>query len=720
MLPGAQARETVEERVLFFSFFCKKLFFLESLITVFHKQLSRTRLLLLFFLSRSKKTIRASSRPASAAAAAGSSSRSSGGSGARGSRLAGRARARGGGRNLCGSPSSAASMPAPLALALRRLLVSSPHRRVAVTVLASHEQQRALARSGARALAIGDRGSLFFSTAIADARRSIAVAASAGKQRPEREAPSFIVPEDAPEKILGQVMSAQANFVRVRVDSVDGEESLSMPPAPSTSTSLTSAPTSSPFPRPELLCTVRALLKKMRQSVLVGDRVAVSGIDWASGRGAVDSVLLPRSSILTDPPVANADHVLVVLAAASPPLEPRNASKFLVAAEAAGLPVSVALNKADLVPEEELLRSAEMLRSWGYDVFPTTASRERGDDDDDDGASASSSSSSSSSFGGVSSLLPALRGRVTVLAGPSGVGKSSLINALLQRNKEEEEEEARGDGEARSCDGSVGSDGDEASPSPSSLLAVGEVSRAGRGRHTTRHVCLVPLPMPAAVGTEGSGGGSGPDPAAAVALLADTPGFNQPDLASLGVRPAELAALFPEVRERLGRCAFADCAHVSEPGCALRDGIDSENEGEGSGSEDEGKEGEGGDGNGEGGGGGGDDSRVSSSSPLSTSQLWQRHPWYVETLFELREAAQSTKARQAEKAARQGAVRMKSSKRGGGGSGSGSGAGERTGVSSTSTPNMRAEALLNPKKDRRVSRGARKKGLADLLEEEGL
>ena len=627
-------------------------------------------------------------------------------------------------------------MSAPLSLSLRRLLVSSPSRRVAVTVLASHENRRALECPAGLGI-----GNSFFSNAIADARRSIAASAStsSSSQQQQREAPSFIVPEGAPEKILGQVMSAQANFVRVRVDAVDGnvdEHSMSSTPTSSSSSSSSSSSTSSsPFPRPELLCTVRALLKKMRQSVLVGDRVAVSGIDWASARGAVDSVLLPRSSILTDPPVANADHVLLVLAAASPPLEPRNASKFLVAAEAAGLPVSVALNKADLVPQEELEKSVEMLRSWGYQVFPTTAREKKSKSSSPSSSDSSSSSSSSSSFGGVSSLLPALRGRVTVLAGPSGVGKSSLINALLQREKKEAaakgEEEEEEEEEAERCDGGDDEEQEEASSSPSSsLLAVGEVSRAGRGRHTTRHVCLVPLPMSEAEEKGGEKGerdgeeGEEEGERGKVALLADTPGFNQPDLTSLGVKPAELASLFPEVRERIGRCAFADCAHVSEPGCALRDGLDEESEEEGSGEE------EGNDENGE---NGAKVSSSSSSSPSSsTSRLWQRHPWYVETLHELREASSSAKARQAEKAARQGAVRLKSSKRGSGGSGGGGGAGgasnnsnssvERTGVSgaSSSAPNMRAEALLNPKKDRRVSRRSRKKGLADLLEEEGL
>ena len=164
------------------------------------------------------------------------------------------------------------------------------------------------------------------------------------------------------------------------------------------------------------------------------------------------------------------------------------------------------------------------------------------------------------------------------------------------------------------------------------------------------------------------------------------------------------------MRDRIGRCAFADCAHVSEPGCALRDGVDSDES-------DEGEESEGygdGDDEEEGSAGSGKASPSSSSSP-SSSRVWQRHPWYVETLFELREAASSAKARQAEKAARQGAVRMKSSKRGGDGGGAGA-----SSSSSSFAPGMRAEALLNPKKDRRVSRRSRKKGLADLLEEEGL
>lgn len=611
-------------------------------------------------------------------------------------------------------------MSAPLALAMRRLLVSSPSRRVVVTVLACREQQNAFASTSALGCR-GNRGSshLFFSNAIVDARRSIAVAAASSasrdrqQQKQQREAPSFIVPEDAPEKILGQVMSAQANFVRVRVDStVDGEEeekaaatAASNASSPSDDAASTPSSPSTPFPRPELLCTVRALLKKMRQTVLVGDRVAVSGIDWASARGAVDAVLLPRSSQLADPPVANADHVLVVLAASSPPLEPRNASRFLVAAEAAGLPVSVALNKADLVPEAQLRESAEMLRSWGYDVFPTTAR---------DKSNGEKTAASSSPFAGVSSLLPALRGRVTVLAGPSGVGKSSLINALLQRSKEEDEDEE----EASDCDdrgdGGVEGASTSSSSAATSLLAVGEVSRAGRGRHTTRHVCLVPLPMPPPLNEEGEeeGGEESGNSGEKIALLADTPGFNQPDLASLGVKPADLASLFPEVRDRIGRCAFADCAHVSEPGCALRDGVDSDGEGE----DGEGERGAGGDEHG-GVGVGGSDSGPSSSSS-STSRVWQRHPWYVETLHELREAASSAKARQAEKAARQGAVRMKSSKRGGGGGGGANGGGG--GGASKSSPGMRAEALLNPKKDRRVSRTARKKGLADLLEEEGL
>ena len=335
-------------------------------------------------------------------------------------------------------------------------------------------------------------------------------------------------------------------------------------------------------PRRQLLCTVRALLKKVRQRVLVGDVVSLAAVDWAAGRAVVDAVL-PRATELADPAVANADHVVLVFGLAAPPFEPQQVSRFLVATEAAGLPLTLALNKADLVDEAEARARLEQCAAWGYRAVALSCAT---------GA-------------GVEELRGALAGRTAVVAGPSGAGKSSLINALrLGRHREdddeeEEEEEAAAGGRpwdgvrwtvdnerpaggsssydeedeaeeqeggheaeerrrsgSRSSSGAGG--GGDADGGDPGFLAVGDVSKIGRGRHTTRVVRLIPLP----------GGG----------LVADTPGFGLPTLD--GVASADLAGLFPEfaaAREAAanahggggGGCRFDDCMHVEEPGCAV-------------------------------------------------------------------------------------------------------------------------------------------------------
>jgi ribosome biogenesis GTPase / thiamine phosphate phosphatase len=192
------------------------------------------------------------------------------------------------------------------------------------------------------------------------------------------------------------------------------------------------------WPCEKLLCKVRSRLRKTGQQVFVGDRVEVQEPDWEGRRGAIARIL-PRTSTLDRPAVANADQVLLVVSTQQPAFEPVVLSRFLNLVENSGLKALVCINKVDLVEAQQEQKILAQVARWGYQGFAVSVVEKRG----------------------FEALESAFQGSITVLAGPSGAGKSSLLNRLC----------------------------------PGLTLRTGEVSDyMGKGKHTTRHVELFPLP----------------------------------------------------------------------------------------------------------------------------------------------------------------------------------------------------------------------------------
>ncbi len=259
----------------------------------------------------------------------------------------------------------------------------------------------------------------------------------------------------------------------------------------------------------ELECSLRGRVKQGEGSIAVGDRVRVERLDDGSCRILEvlprDGVLARRSFARRRPQVlaANVDQVAAVVSVARPDPDLLLLDRLLAVAELNALLAFVICNKIDLLEAEgastrpAVPGSLVTFRDAGYDVLPVSARTGTGLDE----------------------LRARLEGRTTVFAGASGVGKSSLANAL----------------------------------SPGAGLRVAAVGeRSGRGRHTTTAGCLIPL-----------GGDT---------FLADTPGVQNFEPAAL--EPGELSAAFREFRRFAPDCRFADCRHREEPGCAVRGAVE--------------------------------------------------------------------------------------------------------------------------------------------------
>ena len=236
-------------------------------------------------------------------------------------------------------------------------------------------------------------------------------------------------------------------------------------------------------------CRARGKFRKEGVSPLVGDFVTIS----RSGKSGTVEEILPRKNSFIRPAVANVDLLVLLASCAIPQTEPFLIDRVLAIAGQQGVEPLICVNKNDLEPGEGL---AGIYRRAGFHVIVTSA--ETGE--------------------GIDELRAAISGKLSAFTGNSGVGKSSILNALC----------------------------------PELKLAVGEVSeKLGRGRHTTRHIELYCL-----------GNGT---------FVADTPGFSSFDTERMDlVLKDQLQYAFSDFAPYLGKCQFQDCAHLKEPGCAVR------------------------------------------------------------------------------------------------------------------------------------------------------
>lgn len=245
--------------------------------------------------------------------------------------------------------------------------------------------------------------------------------------------------------------------------------------------------------RGEWECKLRGRFRHEKQQVLVGDRVELRP---TQGQAGVIEKLIPRHSALVRPPVANVDQAVIVFAVREPDPNPGLLERFLITAAMNRIDPVICFNKVDLTVDGQV----ELVARYRENFRVVVTSAKTGV--------------------GLDGLRQMLCGRVSVFAGPSGVGKSTILNALL----------------------------------PDLHLKTGTISeKLKRGKHTTRHVELIALP---------EGG-----------LVADTPGFSSLDLPDL--KPEELASYFPEMEDYTASCYFTGCLHHKEPGCAVREAVES-------------------------------------------------------------------------------------------------------------------------------------------------
>lgn len=243
-------------------------------------------------------------------------------------------------------------------------------------------------------------------------------------------------------------------------------------------------------------CRAKGIFRKEKIKPLVGDQVRITVLNEVQKEGNMEQIL-PRKNELVRPAVANIDQALVVFAVTDPKPHFHLLDRFLVMMERKGIPVVLCFNKKDIATQEEMAQLKDVYSACGYPLLLSSALTQEN----------------------LESVKEILRGKTTAVAGPSGVGKSSLIN-LLQSEVQ---------------------------------METGSISRKiARGRHTTRHSELIRV-------EEGT-------------YIMDTPGFSS--LYVNDFEKEELKAYFREFTGYEGHCRYNGCDHVHEPGCAVKAAVE--------------------------------------------------------------------------------------------------------------------------------------------------
>ena len=242
-------------------------------------------------------------------------------------------------------------------------------------------------------------------------------------------------------------------------------------------------------------CKAKGIFRQQKMKPLVGDDVEIDIISEEKKTGNV-AAILPRKNALIRPAVANVDQALLIFAAASPNPNFNLLDRFLVMMGRQDVPVILCFNKCDLITEEQQQEIASIYEASGCKILFVSAKKELG----------------------LKKLQEILEGKTTTVAGPSGVGKSSLINLLA----------------------------------PEACMETGEISKKiERGRHTTRHAELIQL--------KGDG------------YIMDTPGFSSLYLPEM--EKEELQDYYPEFTAYEPYCRFQGCSHLSEPDCGVKEAL---------------------------------------------------------------------------------------------------------------------------------------------------